>query len=66
MLTFLHPEIIHDLKDFHGGLWPYNLPDGSMALIVKYTKESILAAKMIGGIYVYVVPTPVGAIVPLA
>ena len=59
MLTVRYPEVIYELKDFHAGLWPCNFSDGSMALIIKYTKEAILAAKMTGNIRLYVVPAPV-------
>lgn len=61
MLSILYPEVIHDLKDFYTGLWPRNLSNGSMVLIVKITKEGILAAKMTGGIRLYLVPAPLGA-----
>lgn len=40
MLTVLYPEVIHDLKDFHADLWPHNLSDGSMLLIVKISMIS--------------------------
>jgi hypothetical protein len=61
MLTILHPEIMRDLKDFYAGIWPRHMSDGSMVLIIKCTKEGILAAKMTGGIRLYVVPAPIGA-----
>ncbi len=56
MLTILHPEIVHQLKDFYVGIWPHRMSDGSMVLIIKCPKESILAAKITGGIRFYMVP----------
>jgi hypothetical protein len=61
MLSVLFPELIFDLKDFYAGLWPRNLSDGSQVLIVKFSKEGILSAKITGGISLYAVPAPASA-----
>lgn len=57
MLTILHPESARFAHNIGIGLWPLSLPgDATTRLVVKTTKEMLLAAKVNGGFKIYVVP----------
>ncbi|HHA2799843.1 hypothetical protein NIPOLPBK_00958 [Stenotrophomonas maltophilia] len=61
MLTVLHPEIYHQVLSFPIGMMAAPDPDGgSPFLIVKATKEVLLAAKLSGFFKVYVCPADLG------
>lgn len=54
-LTITQPSILENLKTFPTGIWPIKV-DGKLALIVKVTKESILAAELNKGFSFYLAP----------
>jgi hypothetical protein len=57
MLTLLHPESTLFVRKIAIGLWPLSLPgDATPRLVIKTTKEMLLAAKVNGGFKIYVVP----------
>lgn len=57
MLTFLHPEILPHIKELPFGLIPIFFNNGETpALVVKVTKETILAAKINSGFKIYLAP----------
>lgn len=61
MLTVLHPEIYHQVLSFPIGMMAAPDPDGGNPfLIVKATKEVLLAAKLSGFFKVYVCPADLG------
>lgn len=61
MLTVLHPQIYHQVLSFPIGMMAAPDPDGGNPyLIVKATKEVLLAAKLSGFFKVYVCPADLG------
>jgi hypothetical protein len=57
MLTILHPESALFVHEIAIGLWPLSLPgDATPRLVIKTTKEMLLAAKVNGGFKIYAVP----------
>ncbi len=57
MLTIRYPEVIPIVKELSAGLLPVSFRDESRPnLIIKATKEMLLAAKVNGGFKVYVFP----------
>lgn len=57
MLTILHPEIMPLVRDLPMGLMPCWFPkDSRPKLVVKASKETLLAAKMNLGFKIYIVP----------
>ena len=57
MLSILHPQIVPVVQDFPGGLLPVSVGNESRPkLIVKTTKEMLLAAKVNRGFKIYVIP----------
>jgi hypothetical protein len=59
MLTVLHPQVKPQIASFQGGLLPVRLPgDKNLSLVVKVSKEMILAAKMRGGFAFYLPKLP--------
>lgn len=54
MLTVLHPNIIPDIQSYPVGLLPIrDVETGRLSLVVKVTKEAILAARENGGFVFY-------------
>lgn len=61
MLTVLHPQLYHQVLSFPIGMMAAPDPDGGNPfLIVKATKEVLLAAKLSGFFKVYVCPADLG------
>lgn len=61
MLTLLHTQLYHQILSYPIGIMAAPDPDGGNPfLIVKATKEFLLAAKISGFIKVYVCPTDLG------
>jgi hypothetical protein len=56
MFSLAHPEILSHLGTLQYGLQPVTMPSGQVIVIVKMTKEAILAAKLNQGFKIYVVP----------
>jgi hypothetical protein len=57
MLTIMYPAMVRDLRMLESGLWPRRTPDGSLILVIKGTKEAILAARIAKRLCLYFVPT---------
>jgi hypothetical protein len=56
MLTILHPQVIPYIQGLPIGLWPLPFKNGANPrLLIKTTKEMLLAAKVNGGFKVYVI-----------
>lgn len=58
-LTISHPEIISQLEKLRGGIWAPRA-GGKRFLVIKTSKEAILAAKMNRGFYLYLAPIRIG------
>ena len=57
MITLTHPALVRELARYRGGLFPAHLFGGAVGvLVVKCSKEMILAAKMRRELKFYVVP----------
>jgi hypothetical protein len=57
VLTIRYPQVIPIIKELSAGLLPISFPDETRPnLIIKATKERLLAAKVNGGFKVYVFP----------
>jgi hypothetical protein len=56
MLSVLHPEVIPIIQGYTVGLWPILGLGSSPKLVIKATKESLLAAKINRGFKIYVCP----------
>ena len=57
MLSSLHPETAQHLKALPAGLLPFrNIKTGKLLIVIKATKEMILAARMNQGFKFYVAP----------
>jgi hypothetical protein len=57
MLTILHPQVIPYIQGLPIGLWPLLFKnEADPRLLIKTTKEMLLAAKINGGFKVYVIP----------
>ncbi len=54
-LTLSHPEVLHQLKAFGGGIWAARI-SGEYCLIIKASKEVILTAKINKGFDFYLAP----------
>lgn len=57
MLSLDHPDIVHQVLAFPGGLLPIR-PDGKLSLVIKASKEALLAVQEQRSFLVYVVPIP--------
>lgn len=67
MLTLINPQLYRQILDYPIGIMAAPDPDGGDPyLIVKATKEFLLAAKIIGSIKVYVCPADLGGRATLA
>ncbi|MCR5881246.1 hypothetical protein [Phenylobacterium sp. J367] len=58
MLSTDHPNLLPDLRQLRYGVMPVKWPDGSVALVLKVTKEAILAARLRGELKVYLFSDP--------
>lgn len=57
MLTIRYPQVVPIIEELSPGLWPISFRDESRPnLIIKTTKEMLLAAKVNGGFKIYVIP----------
>ncbi len=57
MLTILHPQVIPYIEGLPIGLWPLSFKnEADPKLLIKTTKEMLLAAKVNEGFKVYVIP----------
>jgi hypothetical protein len=57
LLTILHPQVIPYIQGLPIGLWPLSFKNkADPRLLIKTTKEMLLAAKVNGGFKVYVIP----------
>ncbi len=57
MLTILYPQVVPIVEELSVGLWPISFQDESRPnLIIKTTKEMLLAAKVNRGFKIYVIP----------
>jgi hypothetical protein len=55
MLTILHPEVIPYIQGLPIGLWPLSFKnEATPRLLIKTTKEMLLAAKINDGFKIYV------------
>lgn len=58
MLSTNHPYLLPDLRQLRYGVMPVKWPDGTVALVLKVTKETILAARLRGELKVYLFSDP--------
>jgi len=58
MLSTNHPYLLPDLRQLRYGVMPVKWPDGTVALVLKVTKEAILAARLRGELKVYLFSDP--------
>lgn len=57
ILTILHPQVVPHVQGLPIGLWPLSFRnEADPKLLIKTTKEMVLAAKVNGGFKVYVIP----------
>ncbi|MEI9418092.1 hypothetical protein [Mesorhizobium sp. Cs1321R2N1] len=57
MLSILHPNVVPDIKSFAAGLLPIRqMETGKLSLVIKISKEAILAARTNGGFSFYLAP----------
>lgn len=61
MLTVRYPHLFAATQRFRYGLMPIRLPDGAAFLVIKASKEAILAARIKGGFRVYLISDVDGA-----
>ncbi|MFN3932233.1 MAG: hypothetical protein ACK4JY_10840 [Brevundimonas sp.] len=61
MLSIRYPHLFADIQRFRYGLMPIRLPDEENFLVVKASKEAILAARLKGGFRIYLISDIDGA-----
>ncbi len=61
MLSVRYPDLFAATKRFRYGLMPIRLPDGTVSLVIKTSKEAILAARIKGGFRIYLLSDVDGA-----
>jgi len=59
LLSILHPEVLPHIRQMPGGILPFRIQQtGRLLLVLKLTKEMILAAKLRQEIKFYIAPLP--------
>ncbi|MDQ1153095.1 hypothetical protein [Brevundimonas sp. SORGH_AS_0993] len=61
MLSVRYPHLFNATQRFRYGLMPIRLPDGTVFLVIKTSKEAILAARLKGGFRIYLISDVGGA-----